>query len=426
MRATTRTISTIALTRNALCRRLGARHYSRKHHGQFQADAGPLARHTKYGNYNAWLTEIGAARYDILAAFDPDHVPEPSFLVRVLGYFSDPEVGYVQVPQVYYNQDTSFIARGAAEESYAYYSTHQMASYGMGQPVLVGSHNTQRIAALLQVGGFAPHDADDLLITLRYRATHWRGVYVPEVLALGMTPVDWHGYLRQQIRWTRSVIDIKLHQLPGLVRQLPSRERFLSLFHGAYYMRAFTLPIAYGILAWLLVRGVSPAFLGPDALGWLLALMGVLGGIGLFRRRFFLDHRREGGVHWRALVMQFAKWPYQCVATWRALRRRDASYAVTLKLRRAGARSLVLWPHWVIATGMAVVVVTGLQRHASPILIAMGGAVIVLSAAIAASEYRLVPGSWDEAVYRQRRAQLSDTLGPPGWPSIERRRTPRP
>ena len=63
----------------------------------------------------------------------------------------------------------------------------------------------------MEVGGFAAHEADDLLITLRYRASRWEGIYLPEILALGMTPVDWDGYLRQQIRWVRSVIDIKLH-----------------------------------------------------------------------------------------------------------------------------------------------------------------------------------------------------------------------
>ena len=50
-----------------------------------------------------------------------------------------------------------------------------MASYGLGQTILVGSHTTQRISALMEVGGFAAHDADDLLITLRYRASRWQG-----------------------------------------------------------------------------------------------------------------------------------------------------------------------------------------------------------------------------------------------------------
>jgi len=100
-----------------LCRRLGARHFSRKHLHQYQQATGPHEARTKHGNYNAWLAEVGFGRYDLIAAFDPDHIPERDFLSRVVGYFDDPRIGYVQSAQVYYNQKASFIARGAAEDS---------------------------------------------------------------------------------------------------------------------------------------------------------------------------------------------------------------------------------------------------------------------------------------------------------------------
>src|SRR5216684_3285993 len=109
-----------------LCRRLGAYHFSRKNLSQYHAASGMFESCSKHGNYNAWLYEIGFDRYEIIAAFDPDHVPNPDFLMHVLGYFDDPEIGYVQAAQVYYNQKASFIARGAAEETYAYYSSIQM------------------------------------------------------------------------------------------------------------------------------------------------------------------------------------------------------------------------------------------------------------------------------------------------------------
>jgi cellulose synthase/poly-beta-1,6-N-acetylglucosamine synthase-like glycosyltransferase len=398
----------------ALCQRLGVRHYSRNQRDQFQATEGRFAKGTKYGNYNAWLSEIGATQYQILAAFDPDHVPEKSYLTRVLGFFRDPLVAYVQAPQVYYNQDASFIARGAAEESYAYYSTHLMASYGLGQTILVGSHTTQRISALMEVGGFAAHDADDLLITLRYRASRWQGVYLPEILALGMTPVDWEGYLKQQIRWVRSVIDIKLHVLPRMMGELSLADRFLGLFHGVYYLRAFTIPFAYAVLAELLFRGRAPEYLGPIALGYLTALMVFLGTVGLFRRRFFLDPKREGGMHWRSALLQFAKWPYQCIAAWRAVRRTTGAYTVTLKLRSAGSPWLMLSPHWVVAIIMGLAVATAVELKmplTTPIV--LGGIAITLTSAwIALSEFLPVPHSWDEMLYPRRRAELSDVLGP--------------
>ena len=51
---------------------------------------------------------------DFLLVLDPDHIPFPEFLDRVLGQFDDPEVGFVQVAQAYYNQDRSLTAAGAA------------------------------------------------------------------------------------------------------------------------------------------------------------------------------------------------------------------------------------------------------------------------------------------------------------------------
>ena len=93
-------------------------------------------------------------------------MPEPDYLERTLGYLCDPQVGYVQTPQVYYNQQASLVARGSAEESYLYYSALQMASYALGEPTITGSHTVHRTAALRAVGGFPAHDAEDLYITL--------------------------------------------------------------------------------------------------------------------------------------------------------------------------------------------------------------------------------------------------------------------
>ena len=122
-------------------------------------------------------------------------MPAPLYIAETLGYFRDPMIGYVQAAQAYYNQGAGLVARGAAEETYAYFSAIQMASYGLDYPIIVGGHNAHRMAALEAVGGFAVHDADDLLLTLKYRAAGWGGVYVPRILARGLTPVDWRGYL---------------------------------------------------------------------------------------------------------------------------------------------------------------------------------------------------------------------------------------
>jgi cellulose synthase/poly-beta-1,6-N-acetylglucosamine synthase-like glycosyltransferase len=332
-----------------LCEELGAFHFSRKGRPEYQAEEGAFKARTKFGNLNSWLDAIGYDRYDYVCAFDPDHVPRPRFLNRTLGYFQDATVAYVQAAQVYYNQDASFIARGAAEETYAYYSCLQMASYGSGFPIITGCHNTHRMAALKKVGGFPHHDADDLLLTLHYLIHDWRGVYVPEVLAVGLTPVDWSGYLRQQLRWARSVLDIKFHILPRIAARLPFRARVMSILHGLNYIAESALaPASLLFLAYLLVSQDIPVIsriFGPA--GQILILLCLVQA--LYRQRFFLLFDKEWGLHWRADLLRYAKWPQILQALVEAIVRRRVPYTITRKSGLAPPGSGVVWPNAVVA-----------------------------------------------------------------------------
>ena len=112
-------------------------------------------------------------------------------------------MAYVQSPQDYYNADSSLIARGCDEESRDFYWITQRTYDRFGSPSIIGAHHVHRMAAL-ENGGLAPHVADDLLLTLLYKLSGWRGAYVPRVLARGLAPVDWATYIKQQRRWARS------------------------------------------------------------------------------------------------------------------------------------------------------------------------------------------------------------------------------
>ena len=390
----------------ALCIRHGAHHFTRKHRPALRTPIGNLANATKHGNYNAWLASVGYERYDLLVSFDPDHIPERHYLTSTLGYFRDSEIGYVQAPQTYYNQDASWIARGAAEETYDYYSAHQMASYGLGHPIVVGAHTAHRMSALREVGGFAAHDADDLLLTLLYRSAGWRGIYVPRILAVGLTPTSWSSYMRQQSRWARSLMDIKLRSLPGVARRLPVIERMIGFLHGMFYLRALTIPLAYFILAWLIGTRGLPAFISPQSLVMLASLTTILTVIGSFRQRFYLDPSREGGFHWRAMLLQFAKWPALLPAIWQALRRTHVEYSVTLKVISSSGRQLVLWPHLAAAVLLAEAWIFGavLEPPVSPVRTTLSALVIFLSLALAWSETWEYPPAFEPALYDRYRA----------------------
>jgi lipoprotein signal peptidase len=64
-----------------------------------------------------------------------------------------------------------------------------------------------------------------------------------------------------------------------------------------------------------------------------------------YRQRFYLDWKRERGFHWRAGVLQFAKWPYLIMAFIDVIFDRRFPYLITSKVPGTTRASLALWPH---------------------------------------------------------------------------------
>ena len=382
-----------------LCQRLGVNHFSRRNLPQYQSEGGVFQSHSKHGNYNAWLYEFAFNRYDIITAFDPDQVTDSTFLSNVIGYFDDPKVGYVQVAQTYYNQKASFIARGAAEESLGFYSSIQMASYGLGQPSIIGCHNTHRATALKGVGGFGPHDADDILLTIFYRAHGWKGVYVPKILAKGLAPVDWSGYLIQQLRWARSGLDIAFRAPSQLSKNLPLRKRAISILHGLNYLyKSFIIFICLVLLALMPITGITPKVISLSTIPRLALLFIALQICEFYRQRFYLDWPVEWGIHWRAILLEYAKWPYMLLASLNVIMSRRFPYALTPKVKKKFRNHPLFWPHLVVSIAIGVSSFIGLvSGHViNPFILTCAAIIIITSLALILTEFLNFPDPYDK------------------------------
>jgi cellulose synthase/poly-beta-1,6-N-acetylglucosamine synthase-like glycosyltransferase len=374
-----------------LCRRLGVYHFSRKHMPHYQT-AGSFEARAKHGNYNAWLHEVGFHRYEIMAAFDPDHVPDRRYLTSVLGSFEDPNVGYVQVPQLFHNADVNFISGGAAEEAAPFYSCIQLAGDAAGHPIIIGCHNTHRVAALRAMGGFAPHHADDVMLTLLYRSRGWRGVYVPRPLARGLAPVDWPTYLRQQRRWARALVDLKLRVYPRLARSLPLGSRLLGLLHGMSFLRgALSFCGVFLLALYGIACPVDLDLSSRPLLMWSAALLIALLLCEQFQRTFYLDRGGRARVRWRAAVLSYAKWPYVLAGAIEGVLGRRSAYDTTPKTRRAGLAGPALWPHGIAVIAIGVAITTRMSSGGPPSLIplAAGAILATASAGLLATELLL-------------------------------------
>lgn len=288
----------------------------------------------KAGKINAALEKT---REEFILVLDPDHIPFPEFLDRVLGYFDDPDVGFVQVSQTYYNAPRSFVARAAAEQTFAFYGPILQGMHGTGTAVAIGANCTFRRAALASIGGHGIGLAEDLVTAIRLHAAGWRSVYVPEVVARGLVPEDLESFLRQQLKWARGVYEVLFREYPRAFRRLTNHQRISYLTIGTYYLVGLTAFIYIAIPLLYLWTGAKPAamFLADYIVHALP--VGILGAtIYRFTQRWLCDPARERGWHWRGTLLKIGAWSVYLEGLLLALANVAVPYIPTAKERQRG------------------------------------------------------------------------------------------
>ena len=316
-----------------LAHRFGVHHFTRKDIERWNQPGPPHQRKTKAGNVNAWLswlTERGLD-YDVFVQLDIDHQPDPSYLDRVLGYFDDPAVAWVQSPSVCRNLDC-WAARGLAEQELVFQGPLQMGFYGFSRtPFIIGSHTAYRMAAIREIGGFQPTRAEDHLDTVVLAARGYRGVFVPDTIARGDGPEDLPTYLRQQFAWAHSMITVLLSWTPRLVRHYKPRVALQFLFSQTWYLLwsiSMLVLWAAPLIALAVDRRIAATSLGEYLVYFIpVALAGWL--MWAFARPWF---RPQGlRLSWRAAVLTIARWPAVLWALVSVVMRIKRPYMITPK-----------------------------------------------------------------------------------------------
>lgn len=260
----------------------------------------------KAGKINAALQQTDE---DFILVLDPDHIPFPQFLDRVLGYFDDPEVGFVQVAQAYGNARESFVARGAAEQTFAFYGPIMQGMSGTGTAVAIGANCTFRRTALESIGGHGIGLAEDLVTSIRLHARGWRSIYVPEVLSRGLVPSDLDSYLKQQLKWSRGVYEVLFREYPRAFRKLTAYQKISYFMIGSYYLVGLTSLIFVSVPLLYLLFGRQPAFFLLSEYIQHALPVGFFGTvIYLFSQRWLCDPPRERGTHWRGTLLKIGSW----------------------------------------------------------------------------------------------------------------------
>jgi cellulose synthase (UDP-forming) len=336
----------------AMAARLGVRHFSRKGIPEFNTAEGAFRAKTKSGNHNAWRVKH-ERDYDVVAQMDPDHVPLPCFLERTLGYFCDPDVAFVVAPQVYGNMYDNWVAHGASVQQYLFSGVVERAGNGLSAPLLIGTNHLYRPAAWQQIGGYQDAICEDHMTSMRVEGTVnpatgklWKGVYTPDILAIGEAPASWTDYLNQQKRWSFGIWEVLLNRRrlrSGI--QLTRRQR---LMYGLvqFYYPSVAMTVLLGTVATSIYLLLGITALHVNGIAWVVLWslnMVTWFTLWLWLRRFNLAEHE----------------PVYVAAGARALFGRRLKYVVTAKGKlRTGdsARTFTLHIAWALVAGILLAI----------------------------------------------------------------------
>jgi cellulose synthase (UDP-forming) len=331
----------------ALAQECGVRYFTRRGVERWNQPAPPFQAKTKAGNVNAWLDHVGqlGLDYEVFVQLDVDHHPRTDYLERVLGYFSDRDVAWVQAPSVCGNLD-NWTARGLAEQDLIFQGPLQMGFYGANRtPFIIGSHTSYRTVAILEIGGFQPTRAEDHLDTVVLAAYGYRGVFVPEVIAVGDGPDSFHTYLRQQFAWAHSMIQIFLRHTPRLVRRYTPGQAFQFLMCQSWYtLWSLSLAILWALPAVALIAHTPIAAVGVGQFAeYFLPLPLASTLMWCWTRRWFQPANVR--LSWRAVVLEVARWPVVLWALINVIFRIKRPYMITPKgvAGRQGPRAATVY-----------------------------------------------------------------------------------
>jgi cellulose synthase (UDP-forming) len=201
-----------------LAEQYGAIHLTREDHA-----------HAKAGNLNHALDVSDG---DLIVTLDADMVPRPEFLERTVGLFDDREMGFVQSPQAFYNEDSFqynlFSGQALPNEQDFFMRTLQAGRARFNATIYVGSNAVFRRSALEKIGGFAIGViTEDLATGMLIQAAKYRTEFVPEVLAAGLSPESFADMLKQRDRWCRGNVQVTRKWNPLTLPGLTPMQRWL-------------------------------------------------------------------------------------------------------------------------------------------------------------------------------------------------------
>ena len=201
---------------------------------------------TNRSGFKAGALENGLtlASGEFIAIFDADFIPAENFLEDVIDYFSDPEVGMIQVRWGHINREYSLLTQVESVILDGHFMIEHGGRHFSGRFFnFNGTAGIWRRQAIESAGGWQ-HDTltEDTDLSYRAQMVGWKFLYLPHIVCPAELPVEMNSFKTQQSRWAKGLIQTAIKLLPRILRSdLPWKIKIEAFFH-------LTANIAYPLM----------------------------------------------------------------------------------------------------------------------------------------------------------------------------------
>jgi cellulose synthase/poly-beta-1,6-N-acetylglucosamine synthase-like glycosyltransferase len=179
------------------------------------------------------------AKGELLAIFDADFVPQPSFLKETIPYFTNPKVGMLQARWGHINSDYSLLTRAQSIGIDGHFGVEQAARAWSGLFMnFNGTAGIWRRETIEDAGGWqADTLTEDLDLSYRAQLKGWTLKFVTEVVCPAEVPVTINAFKSQQHRWAKGSIQTAKKNLGKLFKSdIPLLVKIQAFLHLTHYM----------------------------------------------------------------------------------------------------------------------------------------------------------------------------------------------
>lgn len=342
-----------------VCKQLGVRHITRNNR-----------KNAKAGNIN---NALQYATGELCVIMDPDHVPAPDFLDKIISHFNKPEVGFVQIVQAYSNSGDSLVAKGAAQQTYQFYGPMMATMNSYGTVLAIGANCTFRRAALNSIGGHASGLAEDMHTAMQLHAKGWKSIYVPVVSTRGLVPSTMSAYYAQQLKWARGTLELLITAYPRLFRHFTWRQQLHYGTIPLHYLSGIVILINILIPILSLVTGRIP--FRVDMVAFTILSLPVITAIFLIRhfvQRWVMEET-ERGFHVVGGLLLIGTWWIYILGLIYTLIRKKVPYIPTPKDDQGPDNWKLNIPNIIVIGASLSAIIYGLSYDWNPFSLVMAG-----------------------------------------------------